>query len=638
MERIFNGIDMMTVISFFALILSGDVLAITVFGKKFGQYTPITICAIAFLSYFFGLIHLLRAGVWIIIALAAGIYIFSIFILVNRHAYAVLREGLNLPVLSVFIFIFALAVWGDYGQLANGYDDIGHWVDCVKTMVCINDFYANPIGHSTFGTYPPFMAMIQYVIQILHMTLTGSSFCEWINFLVFHVVMFSLFLPFLSSINAKKRTIKIWLSAGIIATVPTIFFQRVYSSTMIDPFLSVAAGAMFVTIIQMKEMPGAKLILCFIIPGLVLIKDLGLLFAVFGLILLLYQSIIAKQYKTFIYSSAGTIFAKVSWEIVKAANHTLDVKPNSVNWLNYIRALFGYYGKLEEYKIESVSNYRLALFNQTITVGNDYFRLSICFILIIAMVIIAYTIWCKRKQSIDEGKILQTNLFVYCAMLLVFLFGLGGVYMDKFVDTESVTLASYARYVSTVVNVLLVEIVLLFLMDKKNSSHGRLVVVLSVLILLSPVTNSLKYISRAYPDEEAALRQDANEFADYIMNNCEDGSRVYLVSQRNRGWDYLVIKLMSRPGIILQSIEGNDYNWSFAEKRNPDDIYTKEMSLDQWSGELFDEDKYDYVAIARSDNYLQNTFITMFDGVKSIEPHTIFRVDREKRKLLPVVN
>ncbi len=630
---------MSAVFIFLVVLLSGDILAVVVFNKRFGEYTPVTICSISLVSYCFGLVRHLIEGVWVIGAATIVLYIIAGVSLIKKHAMHNLRKRLLNSLTISFFVVFALAVWGDYGQLANGYDDIGHWVDCVKTMIAIDDFYANPIGHSTFGTYPPFMAMIQYVMQMLNMKIFKAEFCEWLNFLVFHISMFALFMPLLSLVEEKKNALTMALSTLAVLIIPTVFFQRVFSSTMIDPFLTVSAGVVFVLILERKRITSANIILCLLIPGVVLVKDLGMLFSVFGLILLLISSIKNRKYKTFAIATMGTAFTKISWEIVKAVNHTVDPKPSSVNWWNYANALFGSYGDLPEYKIESVSNYRLALFDKSISVGNWFYKINVSFILILVASIIAYVLWYRYKKRRNEQRILLENLIVHAALFLFFLFGLGGVYMDKFVATEAVTLASYARYVTTALSVPIIELLLLFIIDDREGKVKYIGMILAAVILLSPIPNSIKFVTRQYPVEEGIERADADAFAGELVEHCEDNSTVYLISQRNKGWDYLVVKLMSRPHLALQSIEGDDYNWSFAETANPDDIYTKEMTAEAWSKELFDDDLYDYVAIAKSDAYFSENFRGLFEeSVDTVYPHSIYRVDRENRMLTPVIN
>lgn len=208
--------------------------------------------------------------------------------------------------------------------------------------------------------------------------------------------------------------------------------------------------------------------------------------------------------------------------------------------------------------------------------------------------------------------------------------------MDKYIYTEAVALASYTRYVNTVINVLAVDLFLMVMTDKKIYNVRYSGILLAVIIAVSPINASVRFLSREDVRQEQQDRMDPDSFAEEILENCEVGSRIYLVSQRNRGWDYLVIKFMSRPYISYQSIAGDDYNWSFAEQVDPADIYTKRMTIDLWREELFESNNYDYVAIARSDNYLQTEFISLFQDTDIIKPHSIYKIDHDNKILVPV--
>lgn len=630
---------MAALLCFIGILLSGDFLAVTKFNRKFGEVTPFTLCAVSLLAYCFGLFHLLSTGVWVIGLGVVGIYAFGIFTMIKQKRGIGLKKAFLNPVFYIFMAVCVIGIWGDYGQMANGYDDIGHWQDCVKVMVYLDDFYANPAGNSTFGTYPPFMAMIQYAVQMLNMNITGAEFCEWINFYVYHIFTFALFLPALVFISDQEHRNKSTLVvAGLsVMILPTIFFQRIFTSTMIDPFLAVEAGVAFFLIAYRKKIRSSDLIIGVLLPALVLTKDLGMLFAVFLLLFLLYCSLKEKNYSLFMISLAGVVFATVSWTIVKAVNHTVAAAHNAVvNWLRYMGALFGKFEGLEDYKVESVTNFRTALFDRTAAVGNTFVKMNICYFLLIIIVVGLFIIWYFRKRRLNEQEFMLPNLAVYIVMLAVFLFGLGGVYMDKYVYTEAVALASYERYVNTVINILVIELSLMIMTDREIYNVRNSCILLAVIIAASPINTSIQFLSREAVKQTQQARMDADSFAAEIVENCEEGSRIYLVSQGNKGWDYLVIKFMSRPYLSYQSIAGDDYNWSFAEQADPSDIYTKRMTPDLWREELFESDDYDYVAIARSDNYLQTEFISLFKDTDTIKPHSIYRIDRSNQILVPV--
>lgn len=629
---------MVALLCFIGILLSGDFLAVTRFNRKFGELTPFTLCAVSLLAYCFGLFHFLSAGVWFIGLSVVGIYAFGTFTIIKQKKCSGLKKAFLNPVFYIFIAVCLISLWGDYGQLANGYDDIGHWQDCVKTMVYLDDFYANPAGNSTFGTYPPFMAMIQYVVQMLNKNIIGAGFCEWMNVYIYHIFTFSLFLPVLVLISEQNRCSKSILAvAGLsVMTLPTIFFQRIFTSTMIDPFLSVEAGVAFFLIAYRKKIWSSGLIISVLIPALVLTKDLGTLFAVFLLLFLLYCALKEKSYSLFIMSLGGAVLSNVSWTMVKTINHTVDAKPNAVNWLRYIGALFGKYDGIEDYKIESVTNYRTALFDKTAAVGNAFIKVNMCYFLLILILVGLFIVWYFHKRKMNEHEFLLPNLAVYTVMLAIFLFGLGGVYMDKYIHTEAVALASYTRYVNTVINVLVIELFLMVMTDSKIYNVRYSCILLAVIIAVSPIDASIQFLSREDVRQERQERMDADSFAAEIVENCKEGSRIYLVSQGNRGWDYLVIKLMSRPYVSYQSIAGDDYNWSFAEQVDPADIYTKRMTIDIWREELFESDKYDYVAVARSDDYLQTEFISLFEDTDIIRPHSIYEIDHSNKRLVPI--
>lgn len=108
---------------------------------------------------------MLKCGNCACFFLAASLYIFSVVYGVRKQELVTRLKNLFSVPLICFIGLFVVFLFGDFGQMALGTDDPGHWMDCVKVMTYSGEFYANPETYSTFPTYPPMMAMIQLLVQ-----------------------------------------------------------------------------------------------------------------------------------------------------------------------------------------------------------------------------------------------------------------------------------------------------------------------------------------------------------------------------------------------------------------------------------------------------------------------------------------
>ena len=152
---------MIALIIFFMSILSGSFLFTSKNGRRLEEFLPITNLSVVMVLYLFGLIGILEYGVWAILAIIAAIYAYIGYVLVKRHKP--LRNFLS-PLLAVFILLFVVLIYANFGMLATAIDEMSHWMECVKSMSFLNDFNTNSKSHDYYNSYPPGMALLQYYV------------------------------------------------------------------------------------------------------------------------------------------------------------------------------------------------------------------------------------------------------------------------------------------------------------------------------------------------------------------------------------------------------------------------------------------------------------------------------------------
>ena len=629
-----------TILLFIVIILSGDALAV-IHNGKFGEVTPVTIFGAGMVLYFFGIFENFFIGFVLLICLTGLIYAYCVGYLFfhKNHIIAIIKNYFNLTFAS-FVVVCIILLIGDYNQQATHSDDLEHWVDCVKVMTYSNKFYtAEQFSPSSFSTYPPFGGLIQYIAQAIQRGFFKGQFVEWLNFFVYHLCLYAIWLPVLSHAESRtKNVISVGASSIIALLLPTLLFPNIFKSTMIDPLLSVTAGVVFAIIIEIERIKYSELIIILSLVSLVLMKDLGLLFASFGLLLLIEKTYRQKRYYFCIISAISVIATKISWMTIISRYHAVDPKPNSVNWIKYIKVLLGFGTYEEAYKNEVVKRFRTLIFKNRVEFGG-IIRISLpfFFLMLIALAVTAMLVYLDMKYAHVETvfrSLYFYNVIIITLMIFVFWFGLGGVYVDKFIETESVAFASHSRYFNTIINSVSVETIVILIINKYDWKLEKYVYYLTIMLFfIIPYDNTLQYIKQDLRLDEESSRSDANLFANEMKENCKTGSKVYIVSQNERGWfDYLVGKLMVRPLLAVQSTANNDYNWCFVEEADPNDIYSKQMSNEQWAHELFDNNEYDYVAISHVDDYFNKEFADMFESNIILEK-AIYEVDRKERKL-----
>lgn len=633
----------------FIVLFSGDFCAAFVLHKEFGEVTPAAVLLYGIIVYVCGLAGSLKSGIVIVGIIVATCWLTGLVVsLRNGTAGVGIRSFINAAFLC-YLFFFLLFIICDYGQLVTGTDDPGHWLDCVKVLTYNDVFYTDPSTNSSFPTYPPMMALIQFIIQKYYLFISRKTFSEWLMFLTYHMVCLSLFLPFVSGSFRHKTKLEskfriksplslknVQYAAAFLLTVclaVTVFFGGVFFRLMIDPFLA-CEGAVLFLLVMYEDVPEYSfLYFCILLPATVLTKDMGLLFSIFGLLYFIIIETGQRKHAKVLVAALLVVIGKLSWTMIIRAYHVVDPKPDRVRWGKYFKVLSGFETYSESYKNTCIEAFRTALFTRQISLVSGLVQVSYIQLLL-GLVLICICICCLKR----DNKRICAGILVSFFCMGVYFIGLGGVYVDKFVKTEAETLASFERYTNTLFCMLLLEIlVIVFLECKKHTLHRSLILVsLVVTGLASPLSTTYLYLTRYYPYGE----QQERKYTDYISEELkaigEPGDQVYFISQSNTGTHYLYVKFMLRPELNLQSTAGNNYNWCFVDKADPENMYYKEMHAEDFRKELFGEHKYKWVAIMQCDEYFKSEFKELFAEPGDIMDNSIYQIDYDHDKLVKI--
>ena len=188
---------------FLAVLLSGSVFAAARFGRKFEEILPVTCMGFVLVLFLFGAVGLLNAGVYAVLLLAVCFWAYGLWSLVKRRGKQLVKSMIT-PAFAIFCVLFALLMLGDYGMLSTGWDDFSHWQLCVRKMMVLNDFAANPASGIYYQSYPPAMALFQYFFQKLRYLLDSEPvFSEWRLFLAYQVLMIAPAMPFFRELSLQ---------------------------------------------------------------------------------------------------------------------------------------------------------------------------------------------------------------------------------------------------------------------------------------------------------------------------------------------------------------------------------------------------------------------------------------------------
>lgn len=190
-----------------------SLFGITRFKLKNEYVIPISCMSIGMLLFFFGMIKLLRIGVYAILALSLLAVIYTAIYCTKKNSWSEVFHNTLTPVGVIFIICYFALCYFNSGWLASSWDEFSHWADVVKAITYVNDFNTNPLAHSMFQSYPPAMALFQYFFQVLFQLLdTPGGFSEWRLLFAYQLYVVALILPFISlGVQHNKPTSYIYI-------------------------------------------------------------------------------------------------------------------------------------------------------------------------------------------------------------------------------------------------------------------------------------------------------------------------------------------------------------------------------------------------------------------------------------------
>lgn len=625
---------MLALLLFLAICSAGSVLGAAVFQRKYGEILPISCSVIVLLLFLCGIFGHLGFGVILIVLLTVGIYILSIVWMIRKKNYREVLYHLFTPGLCVFT-LFALAfLYLDYGLLSTHIDEFTHWTDIVKVMVIYDDFGTNVLSQSTFPTYPPGTALFEYFFQKISFFVSGDNhLSEWKLFYSFHIFLISYFIPFFEKgdVVTHKRFGTLLSGCLVILLAPMIFYSNIYSATLVDPALGILSGIGFAMIFCSKKKDMLYSVQVLLLGAvLVLIKDAGLVFAVF-LVFAYAWDLSQKQkalrsLKIFGCAVLAVAIPKALWKFEIATSGANSFFPDHVSLSQFVKLLMS--GE-ETYHKTVIENFYKAFLTRTVTIGDTGIQIAYPVLTVLSFSLLIGIWFLFSKRESQDAKPRKTVVYIIMIQFFVYVIGLCITYVLNFAEFEAVEVASFSRYIDTMfLEIWIFAIVLLLTMRQKyQETKVPITMFLLFMVILSTRMEYVYNLSlKKHVESSIENRQPYDLLSNVIAEKCEDNAHIYIVTQEDAGFDYMVLRYDIRP-----NISNAGWTWSIGKSFYEGDIWTREISAEQWMDELVAE--YDYVALYKLNEYFYQEFSYLFENPEYVTENAVYRVDKDKRLL-----
>ena len=601
---------------FLAVLLSGSVLAAARFGRKFEEILPITCMGIVLLLFLFGAVGILGAGVYAVLIAAACFWAYGLWRLVKGEGKRLIKSMIT-PAFAIFCVLFALLMLGDYGMLSTGWDDFSHWQLCVRKMMVLNDFAANPASGIYYQSYPPAMALFQYFFQKLRYLLDSEPvFSEWRLFLAYQVLMIAPAMPFFRELSLQKAA----LAGACLFVLPMLFIGETYTLLYIDSFVGMLAGCGFLAVL-MKDRGGLHTVyVSMLCAVLTLSKDVGLFFSCFIGVIFFLNRLLTRGSERNLRRAAAALLPLISALGVKLAWKGILLKLGSklvfsqpIDLIEYTKMFFFRTGGY--YRQDCVEAFKRMFFSREfalpgIGVLTSYFALTIVFG-------IALYALCGRlmKTQPERVKALRAAGILIFAQLVLYVYCLGATYAYRFSVDEALDLAAYNRYMNIAyISVFLPLFFGGFLFLSRRKGMLPLLCLCAALLVVSPMNEVHSFLNRDAVAASYVRREPLDALAEDIRDNCAEDERVYFVSQGSDGRDQVIVQFGAEP-ISVGSALGHSLNH-------------EEVSAEAWMDALMES--YDYVALCQLDETFAESYGSLFEHPEEITDHALYRLDRQK--------
>lgn len=560
--------------------------------------------------YLLALANFLSLGIIIVATIGGSSIIYLTLVLFRKET------TLNRLLFNPGFIIFTMAVMLNYFWNANRllahWDEFSHWGLVVKNMHYFDALGTVPGATTYFTEYPPGASLLLYLYASF-----SIIFKEPVLYMAFNIIQVSLLVPILSIYerNNWKETI---LPALIIFSLPLAFYHNAYSSLYVDCLLGLTFAYLLVIHYHHKETSAFKIFsLCFAAAFLVLIKPIGLYFALLAIGIIMLDSFLtlgenfrAKLF--YLVPLTALLLVYAAWNL-HLANNVSETVWNTAELSLY--SLLTLLTAPPEYAFATVRNF-----------GREVIPYMHLGLLLLGLSIIAYH--CIKPDSLLKKKrliILTTGILggfaLYALMLLL-------LYLTVFSEQGAVNLASFSRYMNTyALGSALLTFYLLLILTRNLKKYKTIICIYLMLHLCLLVFPAI-YTGYREIDYAKTLRSEYEKtliFNDF-MNADED--RIYFISQGSTGLDYWITRHNVTP---LQL--NRPFSWSIlTDQVNERDPLNRVISVSDWEEQL--KASYTYVYLHSVDDRFKDSYGSLFLDDSSISDLTLYQVTTDREDLV----
>lgn len=322
------------VVPILAIALLAFMLAIN-YQCSMAETIPVSYMLLTVVLYVFYLLNILLYGYYFILIVISGGGILTLISLKKKSTIQESIKKIYSPILIAFFIALIVTYWYTSGNLIRLWDEQRLWGAYPKALWYTSELQLgkNSWLYEMESGYIPGMPIFVYFFEK-----SLSSFRENIVFFAYSFWILGLFLPAFHKIR-KKRHLAIALL--LMLFTPVLFFNsgndtgNYYKSIFIEPALGMTLAYLIYSMTQKRNSTHLEVLnLCLTLGSIILLKDIGILFAMIAVTGVLGMQFFKKKKERYSLASLTVIvlpplIVYFSWsmitELYGVANHSVNM-------------------------------------------------------------------------------------------------------------------------------------------------------------------------------------------------------------------------------------------------------------------------------------------------------------------------
>lgn len=556
----------MNVLYLFLMIIILSTFLSIKFNKEIGDTVFPSLSILLILLFLLGIIGLLKHSILITGSLVFIILCYCIYKIYKEET--IVKKYLLKPALIYIIFLFLLTYFLWNKSFINKWDEFSQWGIYVK-----NIFNENSLWNTNFTSepngYPPIISIFQYFLMKLN-----GAYLEADLFRGIFLLSTLPLLSFFKNLSFKKPS-QIFLYMLILFAIPSALSYDYLNSIYADTVVGILFASAVISLI-IEPIDNFNIVRNFVILSiLILSKSVGVVMVGSFYIILLIDILFIRRKEYFQYYNENlkrvvskltyvfifllpiimrgiwAIFLRgvsVSSKLGNIVDSTIDIKDTS------------YFSKVINDFIAGIFKTNIGGTNNIISIPSFYW---------ILLVLLLFVILKDLLMNKDEKKQIKLSIIAIVISFTLYTCALLYSYLFSFEMEEAIALASFSRYMITI---LISSLMILILVESyfhlKGSLKNKIFNYIIIGLILSTIRiPEILIVMKNSMNSNLEYQKFNSKFAiiDKVKNNIPAKNNVYYLSAETDGFDYLVAKYKLTPNKVQKSnynicISCNDKN------------------------------------------------------------------------------